>query len=521
MVVRELLTKLGFQVDDKKLDKFKKGLDGAKKAAKVTAVVAVGAAGSLFALAKSAANAGDDIAKTAPTVGLTTDEYQELRHAVDLAGVSQEKFRSGMRRLSVGIGEASQGFGTAKRAFDTLGVSTKDNQGRIKSTSVIMEEVSDKFKNIKDDAIRAQLANDLFGRSGERMANFLTQGSKAIRDQRQEARDLGMVLGRDALKDSENFIDAMTRMQGIFAGLKNTLGTALLPKMTAMIEKFKEWFIANKDIVRQKLSKIINAIVTALSILVKAIGVVVDILFSVGDAVGGLENLVKIIVTIIAVIKAWVVVQWLINVALTANPIGLIIVGIGLLIGAIILLIKNFSKIKKILHREFVKPWIDAFNNIKKFAKGLKALFSGVVDSIVNAFTNMKETILEIWDSIIAKTKQFTEKIKGFFKNIANSKFIRFFTGDKAKATIQGLQPAGATAGARMGGAAQTLAQTAIRNERKSSKTINVNSQITTAVPPGTSDMQKRELAKVARKAAKAEYERNLRTLSLNNPEVE
>lgn len=44
-------------------------------------------------------------------------------------------------------------------------------------------------------------------------------------------------------------------------------------------------------------------------------------------------------------VGVWTVAQWALNAALTANPIGIIIVGIGLLIGAIILLVQNWDTV--------------------------------------------------------------------------------------------------------------------------------------------------------------------------------
>ncbi|TXK18450.1 hypothetical protein [Homoserinibacter sp. GY 40078] len=48
---------------------------------------------------------------------------------------------------------------------------------------------------------------------------------------------------------------------------------------------------------------------------------------------------------VVGVIGAWTAVQWLLNAAMTANPIGVVIVAIGLLIGAIILLVQNWDTV--------------------------------------------------------------------------------------------------------------------------------------------------------------------------------
>lgn len=60
--------------------------------------------------------------------------------------------------------------------------------------------------------------------------------------------------------------------------------------------------------------------------------------------------------TIRAASLAWTAAQWLLNVALTANPIGLIVLGIGLLIGAVIV----------------------AYNKVGWFRAGVDAVFKGI-----------------------------------------------------------------------------------------------------------------------------------------------
>jgi len=106
--------------------------------------------------------------------------------------------------------------------------------------------------------------------------------------------------------------------------------------------------------------------------------------------------------------KAAAAAQWLFNAAMTANPIGLIIVAVGALIAIIVLLVKNWDTVKE----KFAEVWGKAteifsnfmnglrekapflasiievpINAIKGYIAGLKQFFTGIVDFVAGVFT--------------------------------------------------------------------------------------------------------------------------------------
>lgn len=94
---------------------------------------------------------------------------------------------------------------------------------------------------------------------------------------------------------------------------------------------------------------------------------------------------------VVGVITLWTIAQWLLNVALTANPIGLIVVGIGLLIGAIILLVQNWDTVVAFLGT----VW-----------NGFVTWFMGIMDAFLGwwngLWTTVWEFIVGIWNGIVA-----------------------------------------------------------------------------------------------------------------------
>jgi TP901 family phage tail tape measure protein len=122
---------------------------------------------------------------------------------------------------------------------------------------------------------------------------------------------------------------------------------------------------------------------------VKTIGLVVG-----GFAAGivllnvGLTVYNTIVGTVAAVTKIWTGVQWLLNAAMTANPIGLVVVGIALLVGAIIY----------------------AWNNVEGFRGAVTGLWDGLVAGVSGAVNFFIGTALpaiggffvSIWEGLMA-----------------------------------------------------------------------------------------------------------------------
>lgn len=100
--------------------------------------------------------------------------------------------------------------------------------------------------------------------------------------------------------------------------------------------------------------------------------------------IGSMATVVK---SLTVVLKVWQAVQWLVNIAMSANPIGLIIIGVAALTAGIIYLIKNWKKvIKWFSNTTFGKVIISVFNSIKMAVMG-----------VINAFKAVKNWLADSW----------------------------------------------------------------------------------------------------------------------------
>ncbi|MBY5938038.1 hypothetical protein [Marinobacter nauticus] len=376
-----------------------------------TAMVGAGAAAGIFGIANSTATLGDQVAKTGDKIGIALGPFQELRYAAERSGVSTEKFDSSLERFIKRMGEATQGTGAARKAYEELGLSAEDLAKLTPEQS--LEVVADRLSSVENQSQRVAIAAQLFGREGVAMVNMLKDGSSGLQALRRDARATGYVLSEQAARDAEAFKDAMLDAQLGMAGMKNTIGAELMPAITDMMGDLSSWMRENRDQVSAFASnfgtKLKNAIPVLRDIAVgaastaKTLGMITSHL---ATMVGGFDNLGMILAVVLAMKPIMAILSFgkaifmatsavvglagglpavaagikAIGVALTANPIGLIIAAIA---GAGYLIYKNWGAI------------MDFFKSLPaKFSGFGSMIMDGLVGGLLGGLKKVKDTIV-------------------------------------------------------------------------------------------------------------------------------
>ena len=362
-------------------------------AARTTAAVGVAGA-AIFGLANSTATLGDDVAKTAGSLGIGIEALQEYRYAAERSGVASAEMDSALATLNKGMGQAIMGTGRARRAFDRLGLSAAE-LAEI-SPDEALEVIADRLMTVEDHAERAALQTLLFGDAGAKLTNLLAGGSRGMLDLRDRARQLGFVLSEEAARDAEAFQDALLDARLASQGLKNTIGSALMPVVTDAMGELTNWLMNNREPVTDFAGRLATGLREALPVIGEVVsglatvsenvysgtaavaefiggwdrlGVVVGSLFagkaiasvlSFGVALGKVGGAALKLVAPGALPMVGKVIRG-ISRALLFNPIGLAIAAIA---GGAYLIIENWDKIRPAL-----QPIIDWFNGALEFAR--------------------------------------------------------------------------------------------------------------------------------------------------------
>lgn len=236
-----------------KIDKFRKGF---KKAGKITARLGdkiggvakkVGALGAAFGAAafaglsvwtRNAMQSIDATAKMADVLGLTTEQLIGLQQAAKINGVELSQLNTGITRMLKNIGDAKFGLSTAVRSLDQLGLSAEELQGM--ETDETFKLIADRMRALPDATTKANVALNLFGRSGLGLLKVMESGAEGLTRFQEEAKRLGVSFNRIDAGKVEAANDAIARAQDVLQGVVNTLAIKLAPFIEATAVKFRE-----------------------------------------------------------------------------------------------------------------------------------------------------------------------------------------------------------------------------------------------------------------------------------------
>ena len=98
---------------------------------------------------------------------------------------------------------ALQGTGEAKDALAQMGIALRDHSGNLRQSEDLLGDVADAFARIEDPAQRVRLAFKLFDSEGVALVNLLGDGSDALDETHERARNLGIVLDEHLVRDAE------------------------------------------------------------------------------------------------------------------------------------------------------------------------------------------------------------------------------------------------------------------------------------------------------------------------------
>ncbi len=197
------------------------------------AVVAAGVAavtGAALAFVRSSAAFGDAIGDASKAAGMSTTAFQEYRFALkEAADMTDEEFASAAARLNKTLGEARAGSEAAVQAFQAIGVSQADLADASFTTDQAMSAFVAKMEAMKDPAIAAAVSTDLFGKAGASLGAALAGTPGQVGSLVDRARELGVVLGPEAVEAAGQFDQKMNELTASFEILKMKLANDLMP----------------------------------------------------------------------------------------------------------------------------------------------------------------------------------------------------------------------------------------------------------------------------------------------------
>lgn len=387
-----------------------------------------------------AADAVADVSKALAAAGMEADNYQEILDALTVAGqksgVSVQKVADGLtkygaqtRALGLDVEEVIALFAQ----FELAGVNTEGAlAGLTKATGIWMKEGKDAgaelqntvsaIKNAKSASEAAEIAIAAFGnKAGPELADAIQSGRFEFDAFTQAVKESGGAVDRTF----EETQDAPDKLKLAVQGLKTDLAQTtneLLTEFGPDIEK------ALESIGKTLKEDIIPTVKTAIEWLLKN---KTAILATLSGIAAGLVafNVAKTVMALVKAFQAFkvaqegaTVAQWLLNTAMNANPIGLIIAGITALVAAFVVLWNKSEAFREFFIGmwEGIKETVGSiWESIKEIFiaawDGIKAVFDVVADYFKMVFETAWNYIKLVWDTVVGYFKLVWEGIKTVF----------------------------------------------------------------------------------------------------------
>ncbi|MBI4900890.1 MAG: phage tail tape measure protein [Actinobacteria bacterium] len=310
---------------------------------------------------------GSESIKLSRLTGLSVEDASRLRFALKETGVDAEGAGKGL-----GIFSKNLVGGSADKALADLGIAAKDSSGHVKGMGDLLPGVADKFKDMPNGPEKTALAMKLFGKSGAEMIPFLTKGAEGIKELTDKSDKYGLTITGPMADSLKKARESQKDWNAATEGLSVQFGAVLLPVVTKVIDYVRDQVIPWI----QKASGFLGRHGDEIQHVVSAAG-----------------PFIAMFATIIAGIKTWTVVQGILNVVLSANPIALVVIGIAALAAGLIYAYQHSEKFREIVDGAFkaigaAGEWL--WNNA----------LQPVIKFIVDGFVNINRGIITVLDAL-------------------------------------------------------------------------------------------------------------------------
>lgn len=512
MVVRELLTKLGFEADQSKIDKFEKSITNLTKGLALLVTGATAAATAAFTFASSTARQSEEIERSAKLASTGVEEFQKLAYASESFGIQQDKLADILKDTNDKIGDFFQtGAGPLADFFEFIApkIGVTADQFRNLSGSDALQLYVSSLEKANLSQAEMTFYMEAIASDSTLLLPLLEKNGEAYKTLAKEAEEYGYVLSKETIEQNRKLRLELWSLSKMMDSLYTNIGNRFIPLFSDLIKRFKEFIKENRELIQLKLNEFFEGAIWVSTQFINVLSTLSGWINNIAQTLGGWANVFKIIGVAIGTLLASRFIGWAIKaytavktlnsvlVLLTASIVAARIAAIALaglfflLKTAIILLIEdiyhwvagNESAIGDLLGswEDFKNKFIGYLNDS---VEAVKERLSKIKGFFVDTFTQIKEFVTNIfkniWDGITSGISGALDKIKSYIPNISLNPF-----SSNPKPTTQSVLGA---------------------NGNSSSSVINDNKNINITVPPGTTTEQIEAIKNEINKTMQQQY---------------
>ena len=388
------------------------------------------------------------------------EKYGESSDQAQKALLSFQTAENNLEDANIDLQKAQRG---TSKEIATGASAFHDEYGNMKSLGDIMEVLRDKMQSVSVDLVDSE--GNL--REYDDIISELSQSEEGL-VQAEQLKNAAILFGKQNVSgmlaiinagadDYNKLSDAINNADGTAKNMSETMQNNLAGDMTLLksqlegiriefyekleplLRKGVAWISENLPVIVDKVYEVAYSVRDGIKETVKVIDTISPALAAIGTAIAGIAILgfIQNIKTIGLALKAWAMstklvtaAQWLLNAAMSANPIGLVVVAIGALVAAFAVLWNKSESFRNF--------WIGMWDKIKEatsvalnwmkefFTVTIPETFGKVIDFFKN---NWQTLLLLIVNPFGAAFKLLYDNSEGFKKFINDfiQKVIEFF----------------------------------------------------------------------------------------------
>lgn len=503
MVVRELLTKLGFEADQSKIDKFENSVGNLTKGLALLVTGATAATTAAFGFATSTARQSEEIARSAKLASTGVEEFQKLAYASEAFGIEQDKLADILKDVNDKMGDYAQtGAGPLADFFEFIapkvGVTAEQFKNLSGADALQLYVSSLEKANLSQAEMTFYM--EAIASDSTLLLPLLEKNGEAYKALAKEAEEYGAVLSEDNIKANKEFSKQLRSLNKMFQAVIMSVGNKLIPLFSDLVRQFKDFIARNRELIQTNISGFFDGAIWVVKQFISVLGTLFGWIDKVAQSLGGWENTLKIVGIALGVIMALKFIPWVIaataaikalNIAMLLNPAGLMIAGIVALSTAIVLLIEDMYQWvqgNESVVGDLIATWFEFVTKFKGYlsdsVETVKEKLGKIKSFFIDTFTEIKEFVTNIfkniWDGITNGISNAFDKIKSYIPDINLNPFSSTPTP-----TTQSVLGA---------------------NGNSLSSVVNDNKTINITVPPGTTAEQVEAVKQQINKTMQQQY---------------
>ena len=351
--------------------------------------------------------------------GVASGEIAALGASIVGTGTSSEIAATGIKNLILGMSAGAGATKSQAAAFASLGMTAEDVASRMQVDA--KGAIIDVMKAIQalDADKQAATLQDLFGKESIGAIAPLLGNLENLQENFDKVADATKYAGsmeQEYAARSQTTENQIQLAKNTLDAVAVTIGSALLPavgqvfaSIAPVLTSVAEWASKNEELV-----VIIAGVAAGIAALIVTIAGMTLIVQGAALAYASFQLAAGVVSGLGFATKIATAAQWAWNAAMSANPIGLIVIAIAAVVGAIYLLYTHFDGV-----REYAdKAWEEIQAAWSAAGTFFTQLGSAIVDAISSALTTVGEVFTELGTAIVAGIQSFISAAIDFIMRI-------------------------------------------------------------------------------------------------------